>query len=117
VNTKKDYAALAGILIAGLIFFLAYMASPKTSPSVVVEGNSAKIMEGDRLVLYYSDRLFFVTSSGNNVNISIITSSYDYTFCDPECGKDIPLIFSNKIRVEKVAGGIKVTWPYYVGKR
>lgn len=117
MDKNNGYNTTAGILLAIALLFLAYTASPKTSPSVTIDGRTAKIMEGDRLVLYYSDRLFFVTSQGNVVKVSMATSSQEYPLCDPECTKDIPLILTNKIQVSKIPGGIKVAWPYYVGKR
>lgn len=111
---KGDWLRATLILLIGALLIYGMLTVPQTSENVVISGRTATIPEGSQLVLYYTDTLFMISSSGNVVTISDPVHAHTYNLCDPECTKDLPIFQVNTVKVEKVEGGIKVEWPFWM---
>lgn len=114
MKNNSPAVSVAVILILISIFACANSLSPKSSPNVTVVGRRAYVPEGSTLVLYYSSRLYFITSAGDEVTVSIKTSSKTYNLPKSDEITKVPLVSINTVDVKKVKNGIEVTWPWYM---
>ncbi len=117
MKTNSASSLIAALILAAAIFICANAVSPKSSPEVTVVGKTASIPEGSTLVLYYNSRLYFISSVGDEVVVSIKTSASTYNVSDSGEITKVPLVGFETIDVKKTKTGIDVTWPWYMIKK
>lgn len=117
MKTNSTSGLIAALTLAAAIFICAYSISPKSSPEVTVVDKTASVPEGSTLVLYYNSRLYFISSVGDEVVVSIKTSSKSYQIAASGEITKVPLIALETVDVKKTKTGIDVTWPWYMIKK
>ncbi|KKT29787.1 MAG: hypothetical protein UW41_C0011G0011 [Candidatus Collierbacteria bacterium GW2011_GWC2_44_18] len=116
MNPKKwSFETKLYIIIAifTLIFTGVLYQSLRSSSDVTFSGQTATVPDGGRLALAEFRAYLWVVPNGNTVTLSAAYNIFkeEIKICDPKCKKTIdPGRGFPILEVEKISGGIKVTW-------